>query len=144
MITEIPSGAVVLMGGCCIALAFWIGLTVLWFVCPRVAEQQAVGWAVFVFYLLTPLFYAFGHAGLSSHLGGLPAWGKIEGEQYFLGRAGGAGYIEVSAAVYFFFVWFERIGFSSMLAMAGGALTVGWLRERRDRTATRTGAAGTS
>lgn len=119
---------------CCQMFVFWLALVPLRLACPRlVFRNQTIPILMVVFYFLTPLCLAFGHFGLYYDLGGLPGWGKIEGDRYFLGKAWGEGYTEVSREVYSFFVWFEIVGYGSLAAMMGSAAVGCWLNARHAR-----------
>lgn len=139
MIRTVPILGIVYMVACCGTLAFWCACILIRLIRPKLHKRpgrQGIILAVLVvLFLVTWLMALTGSWYVYGAFGGLPVWGKVEGDRYFLGKANGGGYVEVSQNVYWFSHWLLIVSGGSMVASFTSIFTIATLDDRVQRKA---------
>jgi hypothetical protein len=139
MIGTIPVLGIVVMAICCGTLAFWCACVPVCVILPRLRKTPGIHRVsvrvIVLMFVLTGFVALAGPCYVYDALGGLPNWGKVEGDRYFLGKANGRGYVEVSKAVYWYSHWLLIASGGSLMALFVSALTISALNGCAQRKA---------
>jgi hypothetical protein len=140
MIRTVPVTGIVILTLCCVTIAFWCACVPLWCIRSQIKKaprtQKPIAAAFIAMYLLTGAVGFVGPIYVQNAFGGLPIWGMVTGNRYFLGKPFGKGYIEVSKTVYWFSHWLMIASGGSFVAMLTSAVAISTLNARTQRKRT--------